>query len=369
MKNVVQEVFKRTTRLAIAIAVPVTMLVVAQSTGAVPYQGANTPPLPSPAFNQYTGVPEIGNESDFFKGREAGVGDWVNNVSSACNNGQEFSLRAYVHNGASQHANNNGSGPSVAHNTMIRVALPGNTEASNFPITAYLSSSNAGSMSDGMSINCNGKTVKLSYITGSAVQVSALSGTQALSDSIVTTGAKIGTMSPDGKVWGCWDQRVQVFLKVKVTDVPDKPKPSEGKCKAVSVKTFDNRRVSVSVTGHVTNATIVGYQIDFGDGTVVNQQSAEHTYAKDGTYTIVGRVQVKLANGQTEWKTAEACTKKVTFKSDKPVPPTPPVTPPTTPPAEVLPNTGTGDVLGIFAATSAAGTLAHKFVYRRFRDR
>lgn len=357
MKNVINEVFKRTVRLAAILAVPVAVLLAAQATHAVPYQGATTPPLPAPAFNQYTGVPEVGDESDFFDGRESGVGDWVDEVSSQCNDGQEFSLRAYVHNGASQYANDNGNGPSVAHGTTIRVALPGDDTASSFPITAYLSSTNAGSISDGMSINCNGKEVKLSYVAGSAVQVNSQSGTQPVSDTIVTTGAPIGTMAPNGDVWGCWDQRVQVYLKVKVEKVT--PPPSEGTCKATGIQVLDNqtRKVRVAVSGQVSNAEIVGYEIDFGDGTKVTQQIAEHQYAKDGTYTVTGRVQIKLADGTTTWVTSQECVKQVTFKAGKP-----PVTPPTT-----MPNTGPGDVLGIFAATTAAGTLAHKFVYRRRR--
>lgn len=46
---------------------------------------------------------------------------------------------------------------------------------------------------------------------------------------------------------------------------------------------------------------------------------------------------------------------------------TPPVTPPTTPPAKTLPNTGAGDVLGIFTGASSLGAAGHYVVSRRKR--
>lgn len=349
--------------LLLALASVVTTVIVASPVAAIPYQGANTPALPSPAFNQYTGVPSQGDESDFFRGRESGNGAFTNNVSSACNNGQEFSLQAYVHNGADQTQNNNGSGPSVAHGTKIRVALPGNSTAASFPINAQLTSSNAGGMSDGLTINCGSKTVKLSYVAGSAVQVNTLSGTQALSDSIVTTGASIGTMSPNGDVWGCWDQRVFVYLKVKVEVVPETPQ-SLGECKMVDLQAEADRKVTVNVTGSVTNATIVGYKIDFGDGTTSDKQSDSHQYAKDGTYTITTSVQIRFADGHTEWKTATSCMKVVTFESGKP--PEITVTPPTSTTVTSLPNTGPGAVLAIFAGVTGLSTLAYSVLARRF---
>ncbi len=60
-------------------------------------------------------------------------------------------------------------------------------------------------------------------------------------------------------------------------------------------------------------------------------------------------------------------------KVSMPTTPTPPVTPPVTPPTTttttptptVLPNTGAGDVLALFAAVTAAGAVAHRFVLGR----
>ena len=102
---------------------------------------------------------------------------------------------------------------------------------------------------------------------------------------------------------------------------PPKPKPQTLTCDAVKVTITDatKRTVSASVTGSATNTTISGYKIDFGDGTVVNKQSADHTYAKYGKYKIVAHVSGKV-NGETKTVTSGACTKEVEFKEPpKPV--------------------------------------------------
>jgi hypothetical protein len=291
----------------------------AQTSAAVPYSGETTPPLPAPQFNGYTGVPSEGDESDFFRVKLDGTASYSNSVSDACNAGTKFLMRVYVHNGASQYKNDNGNGPSVAKNTKVKVTIPGN-QASTFNSTAAISASNAPTVTDGNTINCNGKQVKLSYITGSAQQWTSMGGTQALSDSIVTTGAPIGTVSPNGDVWGCWDQRVWVILKVEVKEVP--PAPSVAACVAPTVATDNNaRKVTVTANGSATNAQIIGYEIDWGDGTKSNKQTDTHTYANYGKYTIKTRVQAKYADGTVKWLDGSVCNKEVEFK--KPAVPKP----------------------------------------------
>ena len=358
-------IFKRT--IIGLVAVIALMLTSTAAVSAIAYTGDTTPPSPVPAFNVFTGVPSVGTESDFFRARTVtdpndSTTSYVDPLNMACTDGQTVQMRVYVHNGASQDLNNNGSGPSVAHGTTVKVDLKNANAQSTFTPSATISSANPVlSVTDSTTINCpNGTQVKLQYIPGSASQYSIGSGVLPLSDNIVTTGVPIQSEKVPGDVWGCWNERVYVLLEAKVVVQP-KPVPSTGSCKAVDVTTDNNsRKVNVNVTGQVSNAQIVGYQIDFGDGTVVNQQTASHTYAKDGTYTIVTRVQVKFADGHTEWLTATACTKQVTFKNNIPV------TPPVTPPATVLPNTGAGDVLGIFAATTVAGAFVHSFRRRLF---
>jgi len=72
-----------------------------------------------------------------------------------------------------------------------------------------------------------------------------------------------------------------------------------------------------------------------------------------------------------DWKGCFNYAALITFNAvvHMPTTPTPPVTP-VTPVSKttVLPNTGAGDVLGIFAGASAVGTAGHYFVARRRRS-
>ena len=104
---------------------------------AIPYNGDQTVASPVPAFNVFTGVPApTGNESDFLRARVPvnatdSTTQYVDPLSTTCKDGEEIQLRVYVHNGASAAANNNGSGPSVAHGTKVKVTIPG-TRSRNF---------------------------------------------------------------------------------------------------------------------------------------------------------------------------------------------------------------------------------------------
>jgi hypothetical protein len=295
---------------------------------ATPYDPSTTGTT-YPVFNNYTGVPQEGDEPDFLRGKEeTDSGSSVTNVQSACNTGTRYTLRVYVHNNANQTLNDNGNGPGVAHGTKVRVVLPGQDEASKFNFSSVVSASNATSVSDSMTLTCaNGKKVKLNYVAGSAKQFTGYTGTKALSDSIVTTGAPIGTKEPNGDVWGCFGQRVWVTLTVEVKEV-EKPQvqPSLGECKVANVTTSEDRKVNVSVSGDVTNAQIVGYKIDFGDGTVSTKQTDSHP---------------------TE------------------VPPT--TTPPTTTTVvpTTLPSTGAGGVLAAVFTATALGAIFHRLVLSR----
>lgn len=289
-----------------------------QAHAAVQYDGDNTPPLPSPQFNGYTGVPSYGNEADFLQGKVSTQPNtaYATSVSDPCAVGTKYTLRVYVHNGASQYQNGNGNGPSVAKNTTVKVSIPSG-EATSFRQVGTISASNAPTVTDDMTITCTGgKKVKLSYITGSAQQWTQPGGVQSLSDSIVTTGAKVGTVTPNGDVWGCWDQRVYVVLEVEVKEAPvPPPVVSTGVCKAPAVIVNNNeRRATVTVNSSVTNATVIGYEIDWGDGNKSATRTATHQYAADGTYNIVTRVQIRLADGTTKWVSGNECNATITIK-------------------------------------------------------
>ena len=309
-----------------------------------------------PMFNYFTDAPGVGDEHDFLRIQKAD-GSRVNSVEQ-CEG--DVNMWFYVHN--SQAAANNGTdytGPGVAHDTRLRVQMPAG-EKNSQEIKAFVSASNATTVSDGAFITCGGTPIALNFAGITDIYTTAPEGYNLTGDITSAQGATLALKGKPGDLMpGCWDHRVR--LNFKLTIKKQKPPVSEGVCKAADLQVYDDRKVKVSITGQVNNATIVGYKIDFGDGTVVDKQSAEHTYAKDGTYTIVSKVQVKFADGHTEWLTSTGCTKQVTFKPGQP-PVVPPVTPPT---PTTLPDTGMGNIAAIFAAVSVAGVLFHKYVLSR----
>ncbi len=144
---------------------------------------------------------------------------------------------------------------------------------------------------------------------------------------------------------------------VTVNKECDHTKPSYS-CDALNVSMLGGRKIGAKVQYTALNgATFKSVTYNFGDGSqnlVTDKTKVEHTYAKDGTYTITA-VPSFMVNGKLVTDESEACMKVVTFESGKPV--TPPTTPTT--PSE-LPNTGAGSLLGLFAGATIAGAVGHR---------
>jgi hypothetical protein len=216
----------------------VTMLT-ANFAGALPYTGSTTVASPIPAFDVFTSTPGYplpapapsDSESNFLQARVPINGNpaadsttpYADPLSTGCTNGEIIQLRVYIHNGANAEFNNNGTGPSVAHNTQVQVTIP-DSQSTAFETGASISSSNAATVSDNLAINCTGnQAVELQYVPGSASQYSvATNAATPLSDSIVTTGDLVQSETVPGDVWGCWNDRVLVVLSVKIV-VPSTP--------------------------------------------------------------------------------------------------------------------------------------------------
>lgn len=220
-------------------------------------------------------------------------------------------------------------------------------------IVIRASNAHPSSTSDTATVNLS-SSQKVSYLSGSS-ELLDQNGNFIRNIGDVTQGSGVNI----GNVGISVNEKRFVQFKAKV-NCPTPPE-SSGMCKLLSMTVVnkDDREVQASVTGEVNNATIIGYSIDFGDGTVVEQQSANHKYAKDGTYNVVGTVKVKLANGEVQSKTAQSCESQITFTPNKP----PKVTPPPTPSS--LPNTGPGDVIAAFFGISSISSVLYYAVTRR----
>lgn len=149
---------------------------------------------------------------------------------------------------------------------------------------------------------------------------------------------------------------------VKITkECEQKPTPKYS-CDALTVETFTGRKIKATVKYTAKDgATFNTVMYDFGDQTnklVTDKTTVEHTYAKDGQYTIKATVNF-LVDGKPVSDSGN-CNKTVKFESEKPVPPVTPPTTPTPTPEPELPNTGVGSIVGLFAGISLLGALGHR---------
>jgi hypothetical protein len=331
----------------------------------------------TPVFNNICGVPNgIGNESDFVRIRPNTTGDdtstsnnsaYVDTLSSACNSGDKFDIHTYIHNDATPDQNNNGSGTAVAHGVQLSLAAPTGNTGSNFTFASTVTATNAATVKDTATLNCNGQPVKLTLVPGTV----KIYGTQypwtGLPDNSVNGTFKIGSpVMGSGDIWGCWEYRVVVVYEVQVQkEVP----PATAQCTLLSIFASDNRKVTVSnFTVTQTNAALKSVVLDWGDTNKVTLNSADavkgqtHTYDKDGTF-LISAVATFSVEGQPDIVSGgpgTACAQQVVFSPTQP----PKVTPPPTTPSTLV-NTGPGTVAGLFAATTIAGTAAYRKLLAR----
>ncbi len=130
-------------------------------------------------------------------------------------------------------------------------------------------------------------------------------------------------------------------------------------CDLLTVEKIADRQYRYTVKFTANNGANYKFAtIDFGDGSakfMTNGTTATHTYSKDGTF-VTRAVITFTVDGENKTVDSDKCAAPVTLTST-------PVTPPTTP--TVLPNTGAGNIFGIFAATSLVGAMLHKLYFAR----
>ena len=362
--------------LATAVVTGVALVTLAGTAHAaqIPYVDGQPLPAPgTPAFNIYTNVPYgVGDESDFVRLR-ASNGDptvpavdanFVDPFNDACNVGSMYDIRTYVHNGADPTGNDNGNGVAVAHNVQLAMTAQLNTTKKNFTFRSTISASNAATVTDTGTLNCH-SDVQLQLVPHTVHVYSRSLGWKQGSDSAVNGTMALGSESQgSGDVWACWDERIVVVYTVKVVAVPQNPVYT---CDLLSVTKLDNRKYKFSVKYTAKNgATFKSVSYDYGDGNKGSEDT--HTYAKDGTFNVVATVSF-MVNGQVQTATSNACAKPLTVTKENCTVPGKENYPKDAPecretPVE-LPNTGAGSMAGIFAAVSAAGALAYRFVLRR----
>lgn len=311
----------------------------------------NCPGADHVTFNSFTNNPVVGDERAFLAGslNAAPVQDRIK-----VKDGDTIVVRAYVHNNADA-TKMGGEANTVAKNVNIKILVP-TASQTDTNLVGFISASNASpaSINDTMSL-FGDSAFTLEYVKGSAQFTRKADGvhqiTSTLNDSIVTSaGAPLGDMN------GCFAYSGYVTLQVKVhMPETEKPKTPVFSCDAFDVTMGDNRTVTVNkfnftaANGATFNNAVVTWG-DSSSNTYTNVLGQKHTYAKDGTYTI-SAVAHFTVNGKDVTASGN-CAKTVTFNT--------PGVPPT------LPNTGAGQVIGLFGAVAVASAFAHRlFVSRR----
>jgi len=258
-------------------------------------------------------------------------GSYGYSTSAACNDEVQYSVR--LHNAAYGGLTNVVVSANLVNGKMTAVPAEGASQGTNGSVAVSLPTNGSLAFQSG--------STKLYDSNGNVIK--------SLVDGITTNGVNVGNITGSTTEF--------VIFKAKVACPPvSKPVYS---CDELTITNTGTRSYSFTVKATAKDgATITGYGFDFGDATTLNTtvNNATHTYAKDGTYTTKATVKFNIDNSQF----TSACSKTITVST-----PTTPTPPPTTPaPPATIPNTGAGDVLGIFAGASALGTAGHFAVAR-----
>jgi uncharacterized repeat protein (TIGR01451 family) len=170
-------------------------------------------PAPYVTFNSITDNPVAGDERYFLTGALPGTGRWSDPVRGA-QDGQEITLRIFVHNDAAANLHLN------ARDTRVRVQIPGGSRQ-NQQIIAYVNADNSRPRSVWDTLDVSGANngfFELQYVPGSArLTNNHFTNGVRLPDSIVgENGAQVGYSSLNGVVPGCAQFSGWVTLRVKV---------------------------------------------------------------------------------------------------------------------------------------------------------
>jgi uncharacterized repeat protein (TIGR01451 family)/LPXTG-motif cell wall-anchored protein len=284
---------KRSPKLAALVAALVGVVVVP---AALLAWGPDRPlyTMASPAdhvtFNSITDNPDQGDERNFVRIREAGVGNYAQNIQLQA--GHEYEVSVFYHNNASSTLNDSGTG--IAHNTTMEVQMPTDVQAGkSAEITGVVSADNASPQSVwDTALGDASSDMDLRYEAGSATVYSkgAVNG-QHLSDSILNGPVQLGYDSLNGDVPGCNDYEGWVVFKFKAVapsftvEKTVAKVGSESFAKSVAVNPGDE--VNYSIEYHNTGS------VDQNDVVVRDKMPAGVSYEAGTT-----RVATPNSNGQ-----------------------------------------------------------------------
>jgi len=135
------------------------------------------------------------------------------------------------------------------------------------------------------------------------------------------------------------------------------PAPSYS-CNALTLTQGDNHTVTVTkldtsaANGAVFKSAVINWDDNTATTPFTDVTNQKHTHAADGSHTVTATATFTV-NGK-DVSTSGKCAHAVSFTTPTPIPTT-------------LPNTGAGDVIGMFVGVSVAAGLAYHFLVARRR--
>ncbi len=129
------------------------------------------------------------------------------------------------------------------------------------------------------------------------------------------------------------------------------------RCDSLTPQTVSGRTFKFTTNTTAKNGpTVLRYIYNFGDGSnelATDRNIVEHPFPSDrnGPFPVTVKVEFNV-NGQTQTAVSDACKTSVSFQVQPAV-------------VTKLPNTGPGEVLGLFASVSAGGAIAHRLILSR----
>ena len=172
-------------------------------------------------FNSIIDNPAHGDERNFVQVRESTASNSTYADAISVTPGKEYTVFVYYHNNAASNLNSSGKG--IARDVAARAEIPAVVPSGSNGTKAvgYIDSSNASPKTvwDDISFaNKTGSDVRLSMVPGSAkIYNKGKTNGATLSDSIVTTGAKLGYDSLNGTLPGCNEYAGYVTFNVKAS--------------------------------------------------------------------------------------------------------------------------------------------------------
>lgn len=246
-------------------------------------------------FNSITNNKKHGDERNFVQIREAGVGNFGEEVQ--LQPGKEYEVNVFFHNNAKSKLNSaEHDYKGIARNAMMRVQMPASVkQGEKARVTGVISADNAQPQQVwDEAYGVGSANMALRYIPNSA-KITSLGGVngQTMPDSLLTTGAPLGYDKLDGNLPGCNEFSGYVIFRFKTVQ------PNFEVTKQVSHAKQNDYKKSVDVKANQT----VDYKIQYKNTGSVQQDNViiKDTLPKGVSY-IPGSTYLSNSKTNSQWQ-------------------------------------------------------------------